>query len=235
MSRQPPSFQHAEALADELRQLVGELRAGAEREAARASARIEALEADVQELQQMLQASERASAQLANLYVAIYQLHGSLGLEAVYRAISEIAINLLGAARFALLVRDDDRGVFEITARGGELDDPFAGADYAGGDALVDAALSYSVVRLGPVPGSRALAVVPMMVEGSTLGALVILDLLPQKAGFGVEDRELLDVLAAHAASALLAARLFHERTRKLRTLEGLMTLLKPGARGGEP
>ena len=38
-------------------------------------------------------------------------------------------------------------------------------------------------------------------------------------------------MMAAHAASALLAARIFHERTRKLRTLEGLMNLLKPVGR----
>ena len=82
--------------------------------------------------------------------------------------------------------------------------------------------------------GSSAVAVVPIMAEGTAIGGLVILRLLPHKAELGVDDRELLDVLAAHAASALLAARLFSERTRKLRTLEGLMGLLRPGATEGE-
>ena len=184
--------------------------------------------ADVQELQQMLQASERQNAQLTNLYVATFQLHASLELPQVQAAICEIAINLLGAQRYALLVRDEERGAVEVAARSDELELPLTGDCYAGGDALVDAALADNVLRLGPAEGSAAVAAVPLAVQGSNLGVLVIERLLAQKGQLGAEDRELLDVLGAHAASALLAARMFHERTRKLRTLEGLMTLLRP-------
>lgn len=234
-SRPPAGFDDAEELVEQLRQVVHDLKRSAANDIATLARRIGELEADVQELQQVLQSSERQAAQLANLYVAIYQLHGSIALDDVRQAIGEIAINLLGADRFAVLVRDDERGRFDVTASAGIADGPYAGATYQGGDALVDAALSYGVVRLGPLAGSSALAVVPMMAEGAAVGALVILRLLPHKSGFGVEDRELLDVLAAHAASALLAAKLFNERTRKLRTLEGLMGLLRPGANPGEP
>jgi nitrate/nitrite-specific signal transduction histidine kinase len=212
--RQPPTF---EALRELLSQLEAESRSRAD---------------DVRELEQMLQTSERQNAQLTNLYVATFQLHASLELPHVQAAICEIAINLLGAEQYALLLRDEERGAIEVAARSDALDLPLAGDVYQGGDALVDAAFADNVLRLGPAEGSTVVAAVPLSVQGANLGMLVIERLLAQKGQLGAEDRELLDVLGAHAASALLAARMFHERTRKLRTLEGLMTLLRP--QGGE-
>ncbi len=207
------SFEGVTSLLDELRRQIAELRA------------------ESAEMEQLLLASERQAGQLEHLYVATYQLHASLELETVRRAICEIGENLLGASEYALLGRDEDEGGIRVDARTRDAGDRYAGGKYAGGDPLVDHGLATGVVSFGPVEGSEALAVLPLMVHGTVIGALVILALLPQKAGLGMEDRELLDVLAAHAASALLAGQLFHERTRKLRTLEGLMGLFKvPGA-----
>lgn len=203
MPRPPATIEQAVGLAEELRATLGELRAH-ER----------ALEQDVVELTQMLQAAEKHAAEVQNLYVATYQLHASLELKAVRRAICEIAINLVGAARYALYERDPERDAIDITARSD---------DYLGGAPEIDAALADGVMRVG----GEVAAVVPLTIEGGVLGALVIESLLPQKGALAAEDKELLDVLAAHAASALLAARMFHERTRKLRTLEGLMQLLR--------
>ena len=72
-------------------------------------------------------------------------------------------------------------------------------------------------------------AVVPLSVQGGVEGALVILQLLRHKPTFRADDRELLDLLGAHAASALVGARIFQETRRKLRTLEGLVQLLRRG------
>jgi nitrate/nitrite-specific signal transduction histidine kinase len=221
-----PRLDSADGLVQQLGKLLGELRGEQQRQAAQ----VRELEADVQELQQMLLASERQAAQLANLYVATYQLHASLELDDVRKAICEIAVNLLGAARYALLARDDDGGRFEVVAGSEPRGAPFDGRVYPGGDPLVDAALADGVTRLDAADDG-ALAVVPLVAQGAVTGALVILGLLPQKASLSVDDRELIDVLAAHAASALLAARMFHERTRKLRTLEGLMQLLQNAER----
>jgi len=44
---------------------------------------------------------------------------------------------------------------------------------------------------------------------------------------FAPEDRDLLDLLAAHAASALLAARMYSATDRKLKTLENLVKLVR--------
>ena len=62
-----------------------------------------------------------------------------------------------------------------------------------------------------------------------TVGALVIVKLFTHKTSLDEDDRELLDLLGAHAASALFAARVYARAARKLRTLEGLIKLVKKG------
>ena len=87
--------------------------------------------------------------------------------------------------------------------------------------------LSDGVLRIGPLDGSAALACVPLTVQGATVGALVILKLFDHKAMLRPEDRDLLDLIAAHAASALFAARVYSATDRKLKTLESLVKLVR--------
>jgi hypothetical protein len=165
-----------------------------------------------------------------NLYVAAYQLHASLEPDEVQAAIAEIAINLLGAERFVLLLRRDAEEGCEVALEGGmegERSGLWAGGGYAGGDPMVDATLRDGVLRLGPAPGSDAQAAVPLRVQGAVVGALVVLKLLDHKPLLRAEDRDLLDLLSVHAASALFAARLFAAQDRKLRTLESLVKLAR--------
>jgi GAF domain-containing protein len=105
----------------------------------------------------------------------------------------------------------------------------FAGGKYAGGDPALDATLTDGQLRIGPLEGSAALATVPLTVQGTTVGALAILKLFDHKPTLRPEDRELLDLLAAHAASALFAARVYSATDRKLKTLESLVNLLRRG------
>jgi GAF domain-containing protein len=94
---------------------------------------------------------------------------------------------------------------------------------------LIDASLSDGILRFGPVDGSSALVVVPLRVQDITVGALVITKLFAHKKKLNEEDRELLDLLGAHAASALFASRVYSRAARKLRTLENLIQLVKKG------
>ena len=191
--------------------------------------RISSLEQDLREMEQLVIGAERQAAHLASLYVATYQLHASLDPDEVRGAIGEIAVNLLGAASCVLLIEHDDAPGYELInlVPGTTLPITLEARRYVGGDALIDAGLRDGALRFGPHEGSAAAAVVPLSVQGRTVGALVILALLPQKAAFRPEDRELLDLLAAHAASALVGARVFQETRRKLRTLEGLVALMR--------
>ncbi len=192
--------------------------------------RLAGAESDVRELASRLVESEHQVGRLMNLYVAAYQLHASLEPDEVQAAIAEIAINLLGAERFVLLLRRDAEEGCEVALEGGmegERSGLWAGGGYAGGDPMVDATLRDGVLRLGPAPGSDAQAAVPLRVQGAVVGALVVLKLLDQKPQLRAEDRDLLDLLSVHAASALFAARLFAAQDRKLRTLESLVKLAR--------
>jgi len=185
---------------------------------------------DVQELSTRLVDTEHQLDRLMSLYVATYQLHSFLDPKQVHDAIADIAINLLGAERFALLLRREGGLECEIVHTQGRIatEAPrFAGAVYEGGDPLVDGALADGVLRLGPREGSSALAAVPLKIQDEIVGALVVLKLLDHKPALGSEDRDLLDLLSAHAASALFAARLFAAKDRKLRTLESLVRLAR--------
>jgi hypothetical protein len=196
--------------------------------------RLQAAESDRRELASRLVESERRAERLMTLYVATYHLHAHQDPTLVESAIAEIAVDLLGARRFALLLRDRDGFRVTLTRPAGEsgedFDPLFPGGFYSrGGDPLVDAALRDGALRLAQ-PGEargRVLAAVPLNIERRTSGMLVILDLLPQKGGLTAEDRDLLDLLAAHAASALLAAQLFAVKDRKLRTYRSLLELAR--------
>lgn len=192
--------------------------------------RLATAESDVKELASRLVDSEHQGGRLMNLYVATYQLHATLEPAEVQATIAEIAINLLGAEQFVLLLRRDEGEGCEIALIEGMYDSaepPYAGETYTGGDPMVDATLKDGVLRLGPTLESQALAAVPLRVQNEIVGALVLLKLLDHKPILRAEDRDLLDLLSAHAASAMFAARLFATKDRKLRTLESLVKLAR--------
>jgi len=202
--------------------------------AADLKSRLADVESDRQELSAKLAEYEHQVGRLMNLYVATYQLHATLDPGEVQATIAEIAINLLGAERFVLLFRkggkNEGEGDCEIAFSEG-MEENASGAYhdgiYAGGDPAVDATLADGILRIGPLEGSEAMACVPLTVQGTTVGALVILKLFDHKALLRPEDRDLLDLIAAHAASALFAARVYSNTDRKLKTLESLVALVR--------
>ncbi len=197
-------------------------------------ARLADVESDREELSNKLAEYEQQVGRLMNLYVATYQLHATLDPGEVQATIAEIAINLLGAEKFVLLFWKNDgteqSGECEIAFSNGMEDEQggaYQNGVYAGGDPAVDATLADGVLRIGPIDGSEALACVPLTVQGATVGALVILSLFQHKPMLRPEDRDLLDLIAAHAASALFAARVYSNTDRKLKTLESLVALVR--------
>ncbi len=199
------------------------------------AARVEELERelestlhDQQELTAQLVDAENLASKLMSLYVATYQLHVSLDPIEVQNAIAEIARDLLGARSFVLLIKDDVLGGCEVAlAQGVDGASRFRGPHYEGGDTVVDATLGDGILRIEAGGNTEALAAVPLRVEEAIVGALVILRVLDHKATPLSEDRDILDLLAAHAASALFAARVYSKTDRKLRTLQSLVSLIR--------
>ncbi len=193
-------------------------------------ARLAQAENDREELASRLVEVEHQVGRLMTLYVATYQLHATLDPADVQSTIAEIAVNLLGAEHFLLLLHAEDGSALEIRLREGEIAAPWASQPtYSGGDPLIDASLLDGLLRFGPTESSPVLVVVPLRVQDVTVGALVVTKLFEHKAALEEEDRELLDLLGAHAASALFASRVYARAARKLRTLEGLIKLVKKG------
>jgi regulator of replication initiation timing len=154
---------------------------------------------------------EQQCTSLANLYVATFKLHGSLERPDVLAAISEIVVNLVGCENFGVFERLGPRlaliGEFpshpcparELPAETGFVADIFRanGPWIAGRDAAPES----------PVP-EDVTAVIPLRLSSELTGAIVLYNLLPQKGGsFGDVDLELMDLLTAHAATALFASR----------------------------
>lgn len=154
---------------------------------------------------------EQQCTSLANLYVATFKLHGSLERVDVLAAISEIVVNLVGCEDFGVFERSGSQlnliGEFPshpspirgLSAETGFVADIFKtnGPWIAGRDPL----------PTSPVPADVT-AVIPLRLRSELTGAVVLFSLLPQKGGsFGDVDLELMELLTAHAATALFASR----------------------------
>ena len=153
---------------------------------------------------------EQQNTNLANLYVASYQLLGTLDRDRILEAIKEIVINLIGSEELA---------IFELTNGRLELAGSF-GLDQA---EWASVALGHGIVGLCGETGVRFLtgevlqpsgreekltACIPLKLDDQVVGAIAIFSLLPQKPGLEPVDLELFDLLASHAASALYCTRL---------------------------
>ena len=218
----------AQAAIEEVSRVVGQ-GSGAS-PAGGAEARLAAAESERQELVSRLAEVEHQVGRLMTLYVATYQLHATLDPVEVQSTIAEIALNLIGAEQFVLLLLDEEEKGYEVRLVHSAPETPWAqGTRYTGGDPMVDAALADGGLRFGPSEQSPALAVLPLRVQDLTVGALVILKLLAHKPALVKEDHDLLDLLGAHAASAVFASRVYSKTARKLRTLEGLIRLVNKG------
>jgi GAF domain-containing protein len=152
---------------------------------------------------------EQQSANLANLYVASYRLHGTLNREEVLAVIQEIIINLIGS---------EELGIFELDANDGELTlvSQF-GLDASrferipvGLGVIGNAAITGETYITGNMNGHRRLpqesnlsACIPLKIDSRVTGAIALFRLLQHKNGFDSVDHELFDLLATHAATAL--------------------------------
>ena len=141
---------------------------------------------------------EMHNANLANLYVTSYQLHGTLKRDAILTALQEIIVNLIGSEEFAI-----------CETSGGEL-------HVAASVGIDPAQVSWKTPRVRDAAELRALYIggedrdpgdplvcLPLQVDEHLVGVIVIFKLLSHKRGLEPLDHELFDLLATHASAAL--------------------------------
>jgi transcriptional regulator with GAF, ATPase, and Fis domain len=204
-------------------------------ESAQLEARVERLQAQYEQLSRDYAELERQNSNYLSLYVASSQIHGTLVFETVLRNIKEIIVNLIGSDRFSIYLYDEaDQELRRADAEG-----PAEAADEVvpfGDNLLSRVARSGSLCMEieEPLPsGQHPIAILPLRVGDHLIGVIVLLRLLVQKSEFDAGDMELFDLLAAHAAAALLSAIKHRRLERKNQTLHGLLDLFKAGGAPG--
>ena len=176
---------------------------------------------------------EEELANLANLYVASYQLHSTLRLPLVVKHLRELLAQLVGASVHAIYVADENRKQLVPVATDGIDRDALPRVHLAeGGDAPAGAASTIERVFLTGVASinegelkdaglDAPAACVPMHIDERVVGVIVIYEVLAQKERFIAVDYDLFKTLGAHAATALASAMLFTDSDGRLPGLEG--------------
>src|SRR6267143_4532841 len=130
---------------------------------------------------------EEQNNNLANLYVASYQLHSTLDFKEVVRIVQEIVINLIGAEAFHLFLLSEKTRRLEREASEGQEAPP----SLAVGEGIIGTAaqtgLSYfaeEVVHSEPTAFDQPIAVIPLKIKESVIGVISINKLLVQKKAF---------------------------------------------------
>ncbi len=170
---------------------------------------------------------EEENNNLANLYVASHQLHSTLDLAEVVKIILEIVINLIGAEVFALYMLEREDSLQPVAAEGvarKELPPCTVGQGKIGKAVLAPETTCWDPEASDDL--SEPIVVIPLQIQKRPIGAIAIFNLLQQKEGFSALDHELFNVLGGHAATAILAARLYSRSERKLNTIQGFLDLM---------
>lgn len=163
---------------------------------------------------------ESELANLANLYVAATQLHSARTVRSCIRNLKELLAQFVGAAEFAVYLASDDKSELCAIASEGVSPDQIARVPLTEGP-LADAFRSGRLVLGGAADTSKGsfadpAAIVPMHLDGRTVGIIAIFGTLSQKTEFINVDNELFKLLGAQAAPALVNARLFADAGRKV-------------------
>ena len=136
------------------------------------------------------------------------------------RNLKELLAQFVGAAEFAVYLASDDKTELCAIASEGVNPDQIARVPLTEGP-LAEAFRSGRLLLGGAADTSKGTladpaAVVPMHLDGRTVGIIAIFGTLSQKTEFINVDNELFKLLGAQAAPALVNARLFADAGRKV-------------------
>ena len=198
----------------------------------KARVRLEQVEKENQEFANMYVEIQEQNEALTNLYVVSQQLHVTFDLEEVKQIINDILVEMVGAEEFGLLLLDGSKRKLRVLTGEGirerlPKDSLPMGEGIIGDVAATGESFYFEPKSEIEVEAHLPLATLPMKLNGTTVGVVVIYKLLSHKNVFSPIDHQILELVAAHAASALVSARLHSSMDRKLKTIEGFMQLMK--------
>jgi nitrate/nitrite-specific signal transduction histidine kinase len=193
------------------------------------SRRFEEVEAENKDFAMRYVEVEEQNENLANLYVASYRLHSTLDTVEVIECIKEILMNLVGSEEFGIFVIDEDTGDLRLAGYEGEVAKRIDEGQVALGEGLegVVANNGEPFFTEDSGEGGEICACIPLKLNDRVIGVIAIYRLLSHKRGLTALDHRLLDLLAGHAATALVSSKLYSMADRKLKTMEGFLSLLR--------
>ncbi len=203
-----------------------------EDELKRLKERLSLLEAENKDLAKRYALAAVENNDLANLYVASYQLHSTLDYDEVVKIVVEIIINLIGADRFAVMLLDEKlEELVPIAAEG-------SGTGARREDGIIAAVIREGESYFSDVPLRKAsddpespLVCIPLKIKGHVIGVIAIYSFLVQKNRFSDIDYELFNLLAGHAATAVLSSKLYSRSENDYGTLRNFLELLREKTR----
>ena len=180
-----------------------------QRESSRLQKQLLDIEAENRRFSERYFEVEQHSANLANLYVASYRLHGTLDRDEVLSVIQEIIINLIGSEELGIFELQPETRELALVSQFG-LPASWLERIPLGAGIIGRTALTGEIYTSGSQNGHKRLpeeaelsACIPLKIDSSVTGAIAVFRLLQQKSGFDSVDHELFDLLATHAATAL--------------------------------
>ncbi len=160
---------------------------------------------------------------LANLYVAGFQLHASLSPRRVVRHVCDMLGQLVGAEAFVLYVVDDSKNVVPLAHEG--LEEAPGPLDHGVGQVGEAILTMLPIIRERDLHGGSIddpVAVIPLTAEGRAVGAISVVRVLEQKNEWANVDHELFQLIGHQAAVAMIAANLYDTDKGPLEALRGL-------------
>lgn len=171
-------------------------------------------------LSAVLLSTDARSGELMKLLVAVRALIEAHDAAAAIAGLHDILVNVVGAEDFYIYRLDCESDVLVPLSGSGTsfhrearlpLGESWLGRVVHSGQVLVSRTHGHSV----PFGGLTTAAVIPLKVIDRVLGAILVARVLPQRGPLDADDREMLGLLGAYAATAIIAA----ERRREWHSL----------------
>lgn len=165
---------------------------------------------------------EQQNANLAMLYTSCHRLHSTLDRQEVLSIIQEIVINLVGSEEMAIFEASEEGEFLHILDYFG-LDPSLYDIIPVGVGVIGRTALSDHIYLAQEQRDDETLpyeeditACIPLRVDGRSIGLIAVFRLLDQKPGVEEIDKEVFNLLATHAATALYCTSLRDKENIKL-------------------